>query len=182
MNIIELKQACFVELEQLPTENLKEVLNYLKQLRQKSSIDTKEIKLGDLAVDLFGSSAGIELDLPQHSLAQKAQKMLELHKELHESAQQTIDFIQTKYELKKVSKKLEKFWQLGANVFIDELKKQKITFSLSQEELMQWYRDKQTVLIELEKQINTLDKQIDNEVYQLYGLSDEEINIIENSH
>lgn len=119
----------------------------------------------------------------QHSLAQKAQKMLELHKELHESAQQTIEFIQTKYELKKVSKKLEKFWQLGANVFIDELKKQKITFSLSQEEeLVQWYRDKQTVLIELEKQINTLDKQIDNEVYQFYGLSDEEINIIENSH
>ena len=37
MNTIDLKQACFVELEQLTTENLKEVLNYLKQLHQKSS-------------------------------------------------------------------------------------------------------------------------------------------------
>ncbi|WP_353572856.1 hypothetical protein [Candidatus Albibeggiatoa sp. nov. BB20] len=53
-------------MEQLPTENLKEVLNYLKQLRQKSSTNTKEIKLGELTVDLFGSNAGIDLDLPPH--------------------------------------------------------------------------------------------------------------------
>lgn len=134
----------------------------------------------------------------QESLAQKADKMLELNKILHESAKQALDFIQTKYDLKKIPQKLEKFWQLGANPFMEELKKaikkqgvatpcpegqNKGAGSLArmseQEELIQWYKEKQTILQNIENQINALDHQIDAEVYGLYGLTDEEIRIIE---
>ncbi|MFH0702631.1 MAG: hypothetical protein V2B14_03725 [bacterium] len=58
--------------------------------------------------------------------------------------------------------------------------RQKVKLSLKEEEeLMQWFKEKQTNLLELEKQINELDKTIDNEVYRLYDLTDEEIQIIE---
>jgi type I restriction-modification system DNA methylase subunit len=118
----------------------------------------------------------------QQSLAQKAEKMLDLTKNLYESATHTLEFIQVKYHLSKISKKMEKFWQLGINPFFDELKKQKVKLSLTQEEeLMQWYKQKQAGLLELEKQITHLDHQIDTEVYQLYALTTEEISVIESS-
>ena len=47
MNTIELKQACFVELEQIPKEKLQEVLSYLKQLRQNQQQKSDEPKLGE---------------------------------------------------------------------------------------------------------------------------------------
>jgi hypothetical protein len=40
--------------------------------------------------------------------------------------------------------------------------------------------DKKEVL-ELQQQINTIDKEIDVMVYELYGLSDDEIEIVENT-
>lgn len=115
----------------------------------------------------------------QENLAEKADKMMELNKNLHEKSKQAIEFLKTRYEIEKTSQKLEKFWKLGVNLFFDELKKKKVKLSLNeQEELMQWYKDKQTVLFDLEKQINELDKEIDNEVYLLYGLTEEEIQTI----
>ena len=52
--------------------------------------------------------------------------------------------------------------------------------SLSEEEdLRSWFKDKQVKLLELEKQIQVLDKSIDKEVYELYELTGEEIKIIE---
>lgn len=116
----------------------------------------------------------------QESLAIKAEQMQELNKALNETSKQTLEFIKTKYNLEKISQKLEKFYRLGANQFIEELKKQKVKLTISEEkELMEWFKAESSKLIELEQQINELDKNIDQEVYQLYGLSDEEIQIIE---
>jgi hypothetical protein len=76
---------------------------------------------------------------------------------------------------------LQKFWQLEFNTFLEELLKQKVIYYADQEErLWQWHTEKQTTLVTLEKQIDALDRQIDNEVYQLYDLTNDEINIIEN--
>jgi hypothetical protein len=117
----------------------------------------------------------------QQSLVEKAEKMLELHKELHEISSQSIAFLQARYKLEKITKKLQKFWQLEFNTFLEELLKQKVIYYADQEErLWQWHTEKQTTLVTLEKQIDALDRQIDNEVYQLYDLTNDEINIIEN--
>ncbi len=116
----------------------------------------------------------------QKSLAQKANQMMELNKNLNESSKHALNFIETKYQPKKIPQKLQKFWQIGANPFIDELKKQKVNLTLKEEEeLIQWYKEKQMLLNDLENQINQLDKNIDLEVYKLYDLSDEEVKIIE---
>jgi len=116
----------------------------------------------------------------QNSLAQKAEKMIELNKALHEQTASAVEFLKIKYSIQKISQKLEKFYQLGANIFIEELKKLKVKLTLKEEEeLINWFKEKQTQLAEIEKRINALDKEIDNEVYKLYDLTEEEINLIE---
>lgn len=116
----------------------------------------------------------------QESLAKKAKQMIDLNKNLHEIVKNSFEFIKEKYNLTKTSQKLENFWKLGFNPFIDELKKLKVKLSINEEEeLRNWYKSKQSTLNELEAKIQELDKIIDKEVYQLYELTSEEIKTIE---
>lgn len=118
----------------------------------------------------------------QQNLAQKADKMIELNKQLHEGINSALELIKSEYQPKKISQNLEKFYTLGIHPFLEELEKQKVKLSLNQkEELIIWYKEKSEQLNKIKQQIDTLDKQIDQEVYKLYNLTDEEIKIIEES-
>ena len=65
--------------------------------------------------------------------------------------------------------------------FVKELKKRKIKLSLTEEaEWEDYFLVEQQKAIEIKAQITKLDKEIDVMVYELYGLTDEEIAIIEN--
>jgi competence protein ComGF len=60
------------------------------------------------------------------------------------------------------------------------LKKQKITLSLKQQdEWEEYFNEYKTECTNLVNQINTTDKEIDGMVYGLYGLTEEEVRIIE---
>ncbi len=116
----------------------------------------------------------------QQSLANKAEQMIELNKQLHEGINSSLELIKSEYQPKKISQNLEKFYTLGIHPFLEELEKQKVKLSLSQkEELINWYKEKSEQLNKIKQQIDTLDHQIDQEVYKLYNLTDEEIKIIE---
>lgn len=118
----------------------------------------------------------------QQSLAQKAEQMIELNKQLHAGIDSGLELINSEYQPKKISKNLEKFYTLGIHPFLEELEKQKVKLSLIQEEeLITWYKEKSDKLNKLQTEINNLDKFIDQEVYKLYGLTDDEIKIVENS-
>jgi hypothetical protein len=66
--------------------------------------------------------------------------------------------------------------------FIKELKKKKIKLSLSQEaEWEDYFLEEQKKAVALKTQIDTTDKEINQMVYELYGLTEEEIEIVENS-
>jgi REP element-mobilizing transposase RayT/type I restriction-modification system DNA methylase subunit len=89
-------------------------------------------------------------------------------------------FIQTKYNLSKISQKMETFYNLGTNQFIEELKKQKVKLTVKEEkELIEWFKEEQNQILGIQNQINQLDYEINQEVYKLYNLSDKEIQIIE---
>jgi len=61
-----------------------------------------------------------------------------------------------------------------------ELAKQKITLSLKQQdEWEEYFNEYQTECRNFVNQINATDKEIDRMVYALYGLTEEEIKIIE---
>lgn len=118
----------------------------------------------------------------QTSLASKAEQMIELNKQLHESVKSALDLLQAEYQPKKISQKLEKFYTLGIHPFLEELAKQGVKLSLSQkEELLTWYKQKSDTLNNIKNQIDTLDRSIDVEVYKLYNLTEDEIKIIEES-
>ncbi|GBF22926.1 type II restriction enzyme methylase, partial [Candidatus Gastranaerophilus sp. (ex Termes propinquus)] len=107
-------------------------------------------------------------------------EMINLNKTLHEQTQRALELLQTEYKPKKISQKLEKFYTLGLNPFIEELEKQGVKLTLSQkEELIDWYKTKSTTLTAIKAQIETLDAAIDREVYTLFSLTAEEIAIVE---
>jgi len=61
------------------------------------------------------------------------------------------------------------------------LKKQKISLSLKQQdEWEEYFNEYKTECANLVNQIDTTDKEIDGMVYGLYGLTEEEVKIIEN--
>lgn len=113
-------------------------------------------------------------------LTKKAEKMIELNKNLFDETQNALELIELEYKPKKISQKLENFYRLGLNPFLDELQKQGVKLSLSQkEDLIGWYKNKSELLNGIKTQIETLDKEIDQEVYKLYGLTDDKIKIVE---
>ncbi|HTO16617.1 MAG TPA: TaqI-like C-terminal specificity domain-containing protein [Edaphocola sp.] len=85
-------------------------------------------------------------------------------------------------QLDKLSKKLENWYELTYSDFLKELKKKKIDLSLSQKaEWEDYFFAEQQKANALKTQVNQTDKEIDRLVYELYGLTDEEIKIIENN-
>jgi hypothetical protein len=88
--------------------------------------------------------------------------------------------IQREFNLEKLSAKLENWFQLSFNEFLKELEKSKVKLSLSQKaEWEDYFLQESNKALEIKHQIDTTDKEIDQMVYELYGLSEEEIKIVE---
>ena len=124
----------------------------------------------------------IPKEINQQPFIEKADKMLALNKELQEVSQKFQRMIMRKFEIEKLSTKLQNWYLLNFDEFMKELKKAKIKLSLSDEANWEDY-----FIVEKEKadtlsnEITKTDKEIDKMVYELYGLSDDEIKIIEES-
>jgi hypothetical protein len=120
----------------------------------------------------------------QQPFIEKADEILALNQELDELSSKFERNLQRQFpeELEKLPKKLQDWYELSYANFIKELKKKKIKLSLSQEaEWEDYFLSEQQKATSLTTQINQTDKEIDQMVYELYGLTDEEIAIVENS-
>jgi hypothetical protein len=118
----------------------------------------------------------------QQPLIEKADSMLKLNSELQEQSQKFQRTIQRKFELEELPKKLQDWYKLPYAEFIKELAKKKVKLSLSQEaEWEDYFMQESKKALELKATIDATDKAIDAMVYELYGLSEEEIAIVENS-
>ena len=89
-------------------------------------------------------------------------------------------------EIEKLSKKLQSFENLDFKEFTKEYQKaKKVKFADAKEErdfILYWkalFEDDKKEILALQEQINTTDKEIDKMVYELYGLNEDEIKIIE---
>jgi hypothetical protein len=113
---------------------------------------------------------------------EKADLMLSLNKDLQEQSQKFQRTIQRKFSLEDLPKKLQDWYVLSYADFIKELAKKKVKLSLSEEaEWEDYFETESKKAQDLKAQIDATDKAIDAMVYELYGLSEEEIGIIENS-
>ena len=116
----------------------------------------------------------------QQPFIEKADKMLSLNKNFQELSQKFQRLLTRKFELEKLSTKLQDWYLLDFSEFTKELKKAKIKLSLKEE--MEWeeiFLEKKGEAEKVKNEIEMTDKEIDGMVYELYGLSEEEVNIIE---
>ena len=118
----------------------------------------------------------------QQPFIEKADLMLSMNKELQEQSQKFQRTIQRKFELEELPKKLQDWYKLTYTEFIKELGKKKVNLSLSQEaEWEDHFLEESKKALELKATIDATDKAIDTMVYELYGLNEEEIAIVEAS-
>ena len=116
----------------------------------------------------------------QKPFIEKADKMLSLNKELQEKVSSFQRLLTRKFELEKLSTKLQDWYLLEFSEFIKELKKLKIKLSLKEE--IEWeeiFIEKKEEVEKVKNEIEITDKEIDGMVYELYGLSEEEIRVVE---
>ena len=139
--------------------------------------------------NLFPKIKGYQLDdLPlvniplekQQPFIEKADKMLSLNRELQDLSQKFQRMVLRKFDLEKLSTKLQEWHLLDFSDFIKELKRLKVKLSLSQEsEWEEYFLEEKSKAIAIDSEIKATDKEIDSMVYKLYDLTDEEIKIIE---
>jgi hypothetical protein len=100
--------------------------------------------------------------------------------ELETVANNFTSLLKSKFEIEKVSRKLQKWYQYEFKDILKELKKQKITISLNEEaEWMQYFKEQKEKTAELESEILQTDNEMDLIVYELYGLTGDEIKTVE---
>lgn len=123
----------------------------------------------------------------QKPFIEKADSMLFLNKELQETASKFSKYFSGQFKIEKLSGKLEKWYFLSFEEFIKEINKaiktQKGT-PLTKKEEFDWidlFEENKKKANEIQNQIAKTDKEIDLMVYELYGLNEEEIGIVEKS-
>ena len=118
--------------------------------------------------------------LVSRKLSALADQMLDLNQQLQQKRSRFLRLLQENINIQKITAALERFEELDFKAFMAELKKQKIKLTLSQQdEWMEFFDQYSSECQQLKTQIETTDKQIDKMVYELYGLTDEEIRVVE---
>ncbi len=116
----------------------------------------------------------------QQPFIEKANKMLALNKELQEISQKFQRMIMREFSLEKISTKLQNWYLLNFDEFIKELSKVKVKLNLSQKaDWEDYFIAEKSKAETLNNEITKTDKEIDGMVYELYGLNEEEIRIVE---
>ncbi|MDD3753835.1 MAG: TaqI-like C-terminal specificity domain-containing protein [Methanobacterium sp.] len=119
----------------------------------------------------------------QLPLIEKADLILKLNKELQKESYGFQNWIIKEYNVKNLSKKLDKYYELSEDEFIDEMRKKKVDTKSrkNREYLEQEFRESLAIINPLLQEIKETDDEIDQMVYELYGLTEEEIQIIEDT-
>ena len=108
-----------------------------------------------------------------------ADTMLSLNQQLQEKRSRFLGRLSENLEGVKITTALQAFDQLDFKGFLIELKKQKIKLSLSkQDEWEDYFSQYSAACQELKVQITQTDNEIDNRVFDLYGLTPEEREIV----
>jgi hypothetical protein len=108
-----------------------------------------------------------------------ADTMLSLNSQLQEKRNRFLRRLSENFEGIKITTALQTFDQLDFKGFVSELKKQKIKLSLvQQDEWEDYFSQYRQACQELSEQIKATDNEIDQRVFDLYGLTTEEREIV----
>ena len=140
----------------------------------------------------------------QKPFIQKAEKMLELNQELYNKSQSVLSYFKVKFEYSnKFSQKIQNFYNLDSANFLKEIiklnkekqnkNKKKVTGEISrqfkinnnlkpseEQEWLEYFEKQKTLLLGIQSEIEKTDSEINQMIYSLYHLTQEEIEIVEN--
>lgn len=119
----------------------------------------------------------------QQLFIEKADLMLELNEDFDEEINSFKYWLKYAFGVDKLSKKLEKYYELSLDEFLAELKKKKVDVKNRENftSLKEEFEKSVSKIRPLLQEIEETDNEIDQMVYELYGLTDDEIKIIEDS-
>jgi len=119
----------------------------------------------------------------QRSIIEKADELLQLNLNLQKEVNGFKHWLMKEFNVEKLSQKLERYYDLTEDGFVNELKKKKIEIRSrkDREYLEKEFAESLKIITPLLNEIKKTDDEIDQIVYELYGLNDGEIEIIENS-
>jgi type I restriction-modification system DNA methylase subunit len=113
---------------------------------------------------------------------EKVDQMLLLNSDLQQVENNLTELLLSKFEIEKLSKKLQNWHELTGKQFLKELKKKKVELSLEKEaKWLDYFTQQKYKADGLKYQIAQTDAEIDAMVYELYGLTGEEVKVVENS-
>ena len=119
------------------------------------------------------------------------EQMIKLKAESSGNENSFSNFLQSKFSVEKPNNKLQNWHELEFDGFLKELEKARkksataaprgfIHLTLKEEaEWMQYFNEQKQKAQELKAEINRIDAEIDQMVYELYGLTEEEIKVVE---
>jgi len=121
-------------------------------------------------------------DVEQLPFISKSEAMLDLNAQLQDKANKFQSRIKSNFAIAEISTKLQSFHEHDFKTFVAELKKQKVSPTLKQQdEWEEYFNSYKKEINDLQAEIKKTDAEIDQMVYKLYELTDEEIRIVEGS-
>ena len=125
-------------------------------------------------------NANIIVTKVNKQLSDNQQLQTKINKFLHRTKDNLFSRGLNPLEEVKMSKKLTSFYDYDFKSFVSELKKKKIDLSLTQQdEWEEYFNLYKSEINQIQIEIEKTDNEINQLVYKLYGLTDEEIRIVE---
>lgn len=118
----------------------------------------------------------------QKPFIEKADFMIDKNRQFYEAKKKFIKLVRYKYNLDKTSRKLDTFYKLSFKEFVNEIQDKNKVISIEKEaELMDFFEKNKKDINKLVNEISETDVEIDKMVYNLYGITDKEQEIIKES-
>jgi hypothetical protein len=116
----------------------------------------------------------------QNSLIDLSTEILTKNKQLRTEIESFHKYLISDYNIIKINKKLGEYYQLNFDELYKEVKKSYKKITRSEKDILEKeFKESLDIINPLRKEINSIDKEIDKIVYELYDLTEEEIAIIE---
>ena len=145
----------------------------ISQEKGRLFAEVKKTYLAQLVIKILSIEA-------QQPFIEKADKMIELHKNFQNFSQKFQRSIMREFSFEKFPSDLKNWYSMSFKEFVTELERKKVKLTLSQKvEWEEYFLVESLKVSKIAKEIADKDKEIDKMVYALYALTPEEIEIVE---
>lgn len=170
------KDAQYSYLSILPFINSSIFWFYLQQrgnVLRGGYVGVKRKVLESFAIPHFSK---VDVDI----FTESSLRLIEVNGALQTMIDELLTLLSAKFPIDKPTRNLQNWPELNFQGFLAELKKKKIKLSLEEEaEWLTYFNKKKTEANALQAEIDRIEGQIDQMVYELYGLNEDEIRIVE---